>query len=322
LASRASKQLKTGFLMPIKFTCPHCGATTDVAEQYAGQSGPCARCGKTIMIPCPAGAMASDGMVVPQKSGLGTGWIIAIVLAAVLAVVIVCGGILTALLLPAVQAAREAARRVECSNNLKRIGIAIDSYLTANRCFPPAFVPDKNGKPMHSWRVFLLPYLGEETLYRQYRFDEPWDSPHNRALASQMPRIYRCPSSPAIDGTETSYAMLVGPHAFSNGPRARSPAQIKDGFSRTIMVVETADAGINWMEPRDVDAETTRFRIGYNQTGVRHGAGSEISSNHPGGANVLFGDGSVQFLPETTDSRTLKALTTIDGNENVLPPGY
>jgi hypothetical protein len=305
--------------MPIRFTCPHCGATTDVAEQYAGQSGPCAQCGKTITVPLPGGAAAYDIVGMPQKSGIGTGWVIAIVIAAVLAVVVMCGGVLVALLLPAVQAAREAARRTQCSNNLKQIGLAMHSYLQANKCFPPAFIPGKDGRPMHSWRILLLPYLGEDAIYRQYRFDEPWDGPHNRALAAQMPRVYKCPSEAGIGDSHTSYAMLVGPHAISDGPKGRRPGEIRDGLSNTIMVVEATNAGINWMEPRDVDAENVRFG-GPLEYVEQHGNTSEISSCHPGGADVVLCDASVQFLSNSLDPKTLKALTTVDGGEQVKLP--
>ena len=240
--------------MPIHFTCPHCGITTDVSDEYAGQSGPCTRCGKTISIPRPDGLQPLSLADVSPKSGMRTR----------LHRRRRCGGagvigILVALLLPATEAAREAARRVSCTNNLKQIALAIHNYATANKCFPPAFIADKDGKPMHSWRVLLLPYLGEEELYRQYRFDEPWDSPHNQVLAAQMPRVYHCPSDPKTDSTETSYAMLVGPHAISDGPTGRGFGDIKDGFSYTIMVVEAAGVGINWLEPQDIDAETVRF---------------------------------------------------------------
>jgi prepilin-type processing-associated H-X9-DG protein len=305
--------------MAIRFTCPHCGATSDVAERYAGQSGPCAQCGKTITVPLPGGAAAYDIAGAPQRSGMGTGAVVAIVIVAVLGVVIVCGGILTALLLPAVQAAREAARRVACTNNIKRIGLAMQSYYQVNKCFPPAFIPGKDGKPMHSWRVLLLPYLDEDALYRQYRFDEPWNGPHNKLLEMQMPFVYRCASEPGIHDSHTSYAMLVGPHAFSTGPKGRTPAEITDGMSNTLMVAEATNANINWMEPRDIDAENVQFG-GPLKYVERSGNTSEISSCHTGGANAVLCDGSVQFLYSGTDPAMLKSMTTVDGGEQVTLP--
>lgn len=302
--------------MPITFTCPYCGATTEVADQYIGQSGPCARCGKMITVPPPGGMSPPSDAVLPPRQGMGTGAVVAIVLVAAAAVILVCGGILVALLLPAVQAAREAARRITCNNNLKQIGLAFHNYQTAYKCFPPAYIPDKNGKPMHSWRVLILPFMEEEALYKQYRFDEPWNSPHNRALASQMPRIYACPTEGPSTSSETSYAMIVGPHAISDGPTARSIREIKDGLSNTIMVAEATNAHINWMNPRDLDATKMQFRIanGSNPNATKY---NEISSPHSNGANVLFGDGSVRYLSSSTDPKKIEAMTTMDGGETI-----
>jgi len=307
--------------MPINFTCPHCGATTEVADKYAGQSGPCAHCGKLVTVPLPGGMSPPTDAGRPQKQGMGTGAIIAIVLAVVLVVALVCGGILVALLLPAVGAAREAARRAQCSNNLKVIGLAMHNYEVQYGCFPPAFIPDKNGKPMHSWRVLILPYIeGENALYQQYRFNEPWDSPHNRALASQMPSVYGCPTEGPPGGSTTSYAMLVGPHAISTGPRGRMMREIRDGLSNTITVAEAANAHINWMEPRDIHVEDMQFQIG--RGGTPNAVRDEISSSHANGANVLFGDGAVRYISGSTDPQQLKAMTTVDGGETIRPQDF
>ena len=306
--------------MPINYTCPHCGAKTEVADQYAGQTGPCAHCGKTVTIPLPGGMSPPTDASRPVKRGMGTGAILAIVFAVVLVVVLVCGGILTALLLPAVQAAREAARIAQCTNNLHQIGLALLSYESRYRQFPPAFIPDKNGKPMHSWRVLILPYLDRKDLYDQYRFNEPWDSPHNKALASQMPSIYVCPSEGLPANGRTSYAMLVGPHAFSTGPKGRTISEITDGTPNTIMVAEAADTHINWMEPRDLDTEHMRFQTnGSRNPGAKN---AEIFSRHPGGANVVFCDGHVQFIPASTDPKDVNAMTTIDGGETIMSPRF
>ena len=206
--------------MSINVTCPHCGATSDVSDNYARQDGPCPHCGKPIAIPSSeADSPLSDASVPPKHKG-GHGCLIAILLALLVV------GILIALLLPAVESAREAARRCSCNDHMKQIVLAMHSYQEQYKCFPPAFIADKNGKPMHSWRVLLLPYLCGNEFYEQYRFDEPWDGPHNRALAAKMPSIYQslyhCPSDPKIDSMETSYVMLVGPHAISDGPTGRT----------------------------------------------------------------------------------------------------
>src|SRR5262249_42952585 len=79
------------------------------------------------------------------------------------------------------------ARRSQCKNNLKQIGLAMFNYHDAYGCFPPAYIADADGRPMHSWRVLLLPFLDEAARYRKYRFDEPWDGPNNSELATSVP---------------------------------------------------------------------------------------------------------------------------------------
>lgn len=163
--------------MPIHFTCPHCGATTDVADVYAGQSGPCASCGKTISIPS-QGTSPFGSITAPSKRCFPNAivaLIATILLLVVLPGVVSCLAMFVSALLPSVQSAREAARRASCSNNLRQIGLAMHNYHDKYNCFPPAFLPDENGKPKHSWRVLLLPFLDEKSLYAEYRFDEPWE---------------------------------------------------------------------------------------------------------------------------------------------------
>jgi prepilin-type processing-associated H-X9-DG protein len=296
--------------MPIPFTCPHCGFQTSVSDQYAGQTGPCSQCGKTITVP----GVVGTGYSAPAK-GSSTSLVVLIVVAVVaIPVLVACAGILIALLLPAIQSAREAARRAQCSNNLRQIGLAMHNYHQAYRCFPPAFVPDENGRPKHSWRVLLLPYMEEDLLYREYDFNEPWDGPHNRTLASRMPAIFRCPSDSGGNPSQTDYAMIVGPSAISDGPTARKIGEITDGTSNTILIVEASKSGINWMEPRDVNVSA--IGAGINP----RGGGEGISSGHPGVVNVLFADGSVRSLPASLDPQTLDAAITIDGGEPVRIP--
>ncbi len=290
--------------MPIQFTCPHCGLQTNVADQYAGHTGPCAGCGQTVTVPT-AGQAA--GYVPPAtRSGKPA---LLVVLLVLFAVVLGCGGLLTALLLPAVQLAREAARRANCMNNLKQIGLAMHNYHDEHGCFPPAYVPDQDGKPMHSWRVLLLPYLEREDLYQQYNFDEPWNSPQNLALSNRMPEIYRCASDGQSAASQTSYAMIVGPNTISDGPTPTELSDITDGTSNTIMLVEAAGSGINWLEPRDLEAD----RISYL---VNDPVDPGISSDHPMGVNVLFCDGMVTFLDAAMDAEEVKAMCTVSGGED------
>jgi prepilin-type processing-associated H-X9-DG protein len=222
-----------------------------------------------------------------------------------LGVFAVCGGgVLVALLLPAVQAAREAARRNHCMNNLKQIGIALQNYHDVNKTFPPAYTVDSSGNKMHSWRVLILPYLDDPisaNVAKNYRFDEPWDSPNNKRLGEIAPSIFNCPSS-MDDGPTTNYVAVVGEETAWPGDRPRRIREIRDGTSRTIQVVETVDSGIHWMEPRDLTMEEA-------EQGLRSG--------HPGGSNAVFCDSHVQFLPNDIPPDVLRAMLTCAGQEPV-----
>jgi len=292
--------------MPISFTCPHCGLQTNVSDEYAGQTGPCAGCGKTITVPPTA---ATPIYSAPARRSHGP-LVMVLVVVAILGAFLMCVGFMAALLLPAVGSARGAARRMQCINNLKQIGLAMHNYHSTFDCFPPAYVADENGKPMHSWRVLLLPYLEAQWLYDQYDFDEPWDGPNNSSLADFMPEVYRCPSDSGPNASDTSYMMIVGPEAISNGSKTTRLAQVKDGSSNTIMVVEVANSGTGWMEPSDLKADRISFKI-------NDGTPQGIRSNHPGGACVLFCDGSVQFLSDGTDPEHIAGMASIAGGEDV-----
>jgi prepilin-type processing-associated H-X9-DG protein len=295
--------------MPIAFTCPHCGAQTDVAEEYAGQSGPCVSCGKTITVPPLAGTPRS-GMP-GQGSQVAIVVILILVVAGVLAL-LVCGG---AFFWARTSSTIGPGPKVPtCVNNLKRIGLAMHNYHDVHKCFPPAYIPDKNGRPMHSWRVLLLPFMEQEGLYGQYNFDEPWDGPNNRRLADAISNVYyHCPADRRGDPSQTSYVMIVGPGTISDGPTARKIMDIVDGTSYTIMVVEVANSGIHWMEPRDLSVEEITFAI---NDGTRKG----IRSVHPGSANILFCDGTVHTLGDSTDPALIKAMTTIASGEDAGGP--
>src|SRR5439155_8958659 len=136
----------------------------------AGQTGPCAACGKPITIPLAGGGYA----YAPQAAATGGSGMVIVVIG-IVGCLLVCGGILVALLLPAVQAAREAARRMQSQNNLKQIGLALHNYHATYQTFPPAVVTDENGKPLYSGRVLLLPFMEQEALYNDFDRTQAWD---------------------------------------------------------------------------------------------------------------------------------------------------
>ena len=162
-----------------------------------------------------------------------------------------------ALLLPAVSCANEAARRMQCTNNLKQIALALHNYHQTFKCFPPAYVTDKSDKPMHSWRVLILPFMEQQQLYDKYRFDELWDSPNNRKLLDECPRVYGCPSDKsARDGRTiyTSYVAIVGPNAAWEGakPRSLDNAELRGKDKSTVLLVESNKVDIPWLAPEDI----------------------------------------------------------------------
>ena len=227
-----------------------------------------------------------------------------------IAALVICGlsvFVAPALLLPAVQAAREAARRAQCVNNLKQIGLAMHQYHSTYNSFPPASAFDKDGKPLLSWRVLLLPYLGEANLYGQFHLDEAWDSPHNMALSEKMPIMFNCPSSMTAPGM-SPYEVVVDPQSmFTGEPDGVSLLTVSDGTSNTILVVE-ATSPTAWTKPGGLLLDTIDPQLG-------------MGSKHPGGFNVLMADGSVRFFRSAVVSmQLLKALATRSGNEAVTVP--
>jgi len=215
-----------------------------------------------------------------------------------------------AMFLPAVDG-RPASRRAACSNNLRQLVIAMHLYHEDYGSLPPTYVSDKNGKPMHSWRTLILPYFEEDALYAAYNFDEPWNGTNNRKLAEYIPEVFRCPADK--DGEYTNFLAVVGPHTMWRGSEPITFDAIPDEGSRTIAVVEVADSGIHWMEPRDL-------HVAQMAPGINPPAGQGISSNHRGGANVVFADGSVRFLRNDTPLEALEAMLRVDGGETFSWP--
>ncbi len=228
------------------------------------------------------------------------------------------------------QAARAAARRAQSMNNLKQLALAFHNYVDANDRFPPAAVIGPDGKPWHSWRVLLLPYLDQAGLYEQYDFSQPWDSPKNREVAEKMPALFRDPAREGPPDSFTDYAAIVGERCiFPPGLvtmenaddfpacliRAKKIwfAGVTDGTSNTIMFA-TLDPSrkVPWTKPEDIV-------VGREFAGV--GAADGIGAIHPAGdAKVgiaAFTDGSVQTLGDSTDAETILALLTRDGGEVV-----
>jgi prepilin-type processing-associated H-X9-DG protein len=228
-----------------------------------------------------------------------------------------------ALLLPAWSCAREAARRMSCTNNLKQIGLALHNYHQANKCFPPAVVADADGKPMHSWRTLIMPFIEGDNPLKEYNFNEPWDGPNNHKLIAKRPRGFACPSDKkayAPDAFMTSYLAVVGQGTAWSRLADGDSAAAKHSFSgNSILVVEVADADIKWTEPRDIDIDKLHSP-GSPTVSSRHMRDNGYFYHPTMGANVAMCDGSVRFLPVgAIRPAKLKDLLTADGctEENI-----
>lgn len=244
---------------------------------------------------------------IPRRSSGSTAVIIGGVIAVGGVTMLLCGGVLVGLLLPAVQAAREAARRMQCQNNMKQIALALHNYHDANGSFPPAYTVDQSGNRLHSWRTLILPYtVNGLQLYNQIDLDKPWDDPVNQPLASAMPSYYMCPSVPPQLGM-TTYVAVVDSQTVFEGSSAVTIAGITDGTSNTLLVIETDPANaVNWMSPQDMDLPTFLN----NPTG----------SFHTAGCNCSMADGAVHFLSEDVDTPTKAAIATKAGGEAAMGP--
>ncbi|QDU93473.1 DUF1559 domain-containing protein [Lignipirellula cremea] len=213
----------------------------------------------------------------------------------------VAGPMLVAMLLPAIQQARQAARRVDSSNNLREIVLAMHNYHDTYRKFPAPAIYSEDGKPLLSWRVAILPYLEETALYQQFHLDEPWDSEHNLKLAEQMPAVF---AAAGLDlGNKTVYQAVTGPGTAFEGTAGQSIAGFTDGTSNTILLVET-DKGqaVEWTKPGDYL---------FDNDNPNH----DLGGNRPEGFLTGFADGSVRVLSPTIDQDTLRnLLRRNDGN--------
>lgn len=280
--------------MSIQFTCPNCGKQTVVADQFAGQTGPCSGCGKPVSIPY---GVSGSAYAAPPKSG-GGGSLVVILIAVTVGAFFLCG-IAVALLLPAVQAGREAARRSHSTNNMKQILIAMHNYHDTYQTLPPAVVTDANGTPLYSGRVLLLPYLEQQALFAQFDKTKAWDSPENIRLSETAIKCFHDPSNNDPNPFRTDYVFVSGPGTAFDGSKSIRFGDVTDGLSNTLGFVETKNGPKSWAEPKDWDAST----------------GAIPPGSHPGGNIGGILDGSVRFMSKSIDPQTTRSLTTRSGGE-------
>ncbi len=215
----------------------------------------------------------------------------------------------------------------QSSNNLKQLALGFHNYQAVHSTFPPAVIIGPDGKPWHSWRVLLLPWLelslGGQELYEQYRFDEPWDGPNNKRLLNRMPAFYADPIYGEGNRRYTNYAAITGPGTMFSTEGAKlvdgepmfgggvSERQVSDNVANTLMLGPVAtEAKIPWTKPQDIPLANP-----FPALGAKGSFALPYEANQTKFGPFLMGDGMVVRLTQFTRHELLQSLFTIAGGE-------
>jgi hypothetical protein len=192
------------------------------------------------------------------------------------------------------------------ADKMKRILLAFHNYFDVHKTFPTTASRDKNGKPLLSWRVAILPFLEHQSLYNEFHLDEPWDSEHNKKLIGRIPAIYRSPRIKDKRPGLTTYLVPVGKDvAFTGDDKGRMIKDFSDGTSNTIMLVDVADDnGVIWTQPEDLVVDLNDPKKGL----LGHYAAAFI---------VAMADASARFVSKGISNATLRSAFTIAGGETL-----
>jgi hypothetical protein len=204
---------------------------------------------------------------------------------------------------------------------MRQIAIALHNYHDQNGRLPPAQVRAPDGSALYSWRVLILPYLEAEDLYKQFHLDEPWDSPHNKALIPRMPKEF---APLGVDDVKaepftTFYQVFVGPGtAFEGGQGLRLPDDFPAGTATTLLVVEAREA-VPWTKPVDLAYEPGRPVPSLGGVFKSEGRFSLFGPNRVVGFHAALADGSVRFLSAHLREAVLRGMITRSGAEELRP---
>jgi hypothetical protein len=224
-------------------------------------------------------------------------------------------GCIAGLLLPAVRMPTGASWRAHCQSNLKQLALALHNYHDTYGSFPPPYIADETGKPLHSWRVLILPFCEQQKLYDSYRFDEPWDGPNNKKLLDTPPDFFQCYDHQRgrRDNT-TSYFAIVGLNTAWSAQAPRTLRQFSDGTSNSLLLLEGPSHKIAWSEPRDL-TETEAIQLLTAPPGRddgRHADTGDFFTTYVRGRNMALADGSVHPLAPQWPRDDATALLRID----------
>jgi hypothetical protein len=235
-----------------------------------------------------------------------------------------CVGVLAGMVIMSnLHTVRESHRDLQSLDRLAAIGLALQSYHQAQGAYPPAYLLGKDGKPAHSWRVLLLPYLEYDDLYERYDFNEPWNGPHNRLLANEIPLEYCSPlvtadeyDSPFDDSPQhavTPYLAIVGPGTAWPGAKPLTTEDIQHAPNTVIQLIEAANSNVNWMEPRDITYKQA-------QAGLIVKGKARIQSCHEGHIPALLLSAEVIMLPLNISTDIFRAMLTVSGPNTLERP--
>src|SRR5262245_5971002 len=202
----------------------------------------------------------------------------------------------------------KAAARATSANNLRQLAIAMTNYNAAYNSLPLHAIYSKDGQPLLSWRVALLPFIEPDlTLYKQFNLDEPWNSPHKKKLLAKMPRYYAPPGKTAPGPGLTYYQVFVGKGSVFEGQRKLSLEAIEkaDGNPNTLLLVE-ARKPVPWTSPEDLPFEASKPL-------------PRVGELFPDGFHAAFCDNSTLFIPRAAPQEKLRAMITWNGREKVDP---
>jgi hypothetical protein len=324
--------------MPVVL-CPSCSAPLNVPDRHAGRILNCPKCRVAFTAgtpslsseavsaqPAPAPVPRAESRPphdVSKQQGPGK-LLLLIGIPTAMAALLCCGGAGAVGMIvynthKAVQEERrkaEAARRIQeqktaNANKLTQIVLAMHTYHDVYKRFPAQAIYSKDNKtPLLSWRVAILPSIGEVALYNQFRLDEPWDSTHNKALLSRMPTVYAAPAGlEASDPTTTYFQVFTGPNTVFDDPRGKPLTSITDGTSNTFLVVDAGTA-VLWTKPEDLPFVPTAPL-------------PKLGGRFNDGFHAALADGRVAFIRNGSPCATevnLRAMITANGGEIIIPP--
>ncbi|MEQ1828357.1 MAG: DUF1559 domain-containing protein [Pirellula sp.] len=298
--------------MPFEFVCPYCHCKTKVLDSYAGQSGPCVECGKQVTMP----HFNERGVLVPSMDLTAKqkrkhivrkpNWMSAMVGSAVVATVLLMGLLVFWLAWPSLQHRMRRIAQARDLENMQTIVEALNAYCDKHGKFPTPTVFDDAGKPLYSWRVLILPFMGYEDLYNQFELTQAWDSPSNMNLVRRMPNEFASPNSvDAFSNFETNYALITGAGTLFPPAGPLSNSRID---KQTILVVETKN-NTTWSKPGDIDIGR-RLKVGNTPM-------TDLGGLHQGSFTAVTVDKESLRIPSNVSQVVLDALVTPNGGENV-----